>query len=350
MTLNQRLTDHQEYKELTLATLWLAIIPILFKDAYRAIMNAPTPSRSVFVVMGSDPLDTPIHDSHPSEVPQTYNHHPQHISELSALPRSPEEPLTPPDSDPFKKRSARNHTATTHHQTPSPPDPTPTTTEENRLNLIAEQQWDITTLTSQRALDRQSISRLEADRERMKDYQRQRDGHRSYVIKQWANGIEEIARKDRFLEEFQESEKVRFEKQVQDSYVREESLRLHVEELQRAVGRMEGVAQERAACEEVARVHMVDAEACLERLRVENGGLSELVAASSRRELESETSSRANGEVARIALAERHVAHVRNEELELIVGRLKGNARRFWGSAGSLLAALVMVAVLVESC
>lgn len=271
----------------------------------------------------------------------------RHISELSALPRSPKEPLTPPSSDSSERQCTSDRA---HH--PITPVNTGFNIQEAKDQLIAEQQWQIELLTSQRAIDRQSIARLEADRERREDYDQQRDQHRIWVTQQWANGIEKIARLDRCFEESMELEHSQAEKQIFDAHAREHSLRHRIEELLAETGRLRAVVQEHADREEEAQVQATKTRVCIGRLEVENAKLEDLVSEYSRMDAlyGLKLAEERRLEAARVASMNRAEAAGRTDQLELTVARLKDDARKFWGFAGSLLAVLAMLVVVKESC
>lgn len=282
---------------------------------------------------------TPSQDSYApyKQETKTLNHHSASI--FATLPTTPNQPLTPPDSDPFKRRSRQD---CLQSDIKTPPNTT-SIAEHGSAQVIVELQFQNELLTSQRAIDKQAISRLEAGRDAQEAYDQQRDGHRNRVIEAWSEGLIEISRLDRILEECKEFEKGRFEKQVQDSRVREEALSDRNEELRVEVVNMEKVVKEHAAGEEQALARMADAQSSLAQLREEKQAISEQWIQWARRDRESKEKSRVLMEA---AIAERDAVDARNKELRLIIADLEGFERRFWGVAASLLAVLVMIAVL----
>lgn len=305
-------------------------------------MSARTPGRTMFD-RSKETSAIVSNNNHYSDASYHREYIPHDIAELSALPRSPEEPLTPPDSDPFKKRHPSNHQATT-------PTKTNFVAQDAKSQLIAEQQWQIDLLTSQRLIDRQSITRLEADRERREDYDQQRDQHRLWVIQQWANGIEKMTRLERCFEESMECERLQAEKQIADAQACENILRERNDRLLVEVARLEGVVQKYVNCEEEVQLQALAAELCTIRLKVENESLGNKVEVALRKDRESKLGYYAAVEVAEAARVGRLEAEARIEKLELSVKGLKADARRVWGLAESVLAASVMLVVLKESC
>lgn len=152
--------------------------------------------------------------------------------------------------------------------------------------------------------------------------------------------MKNIAKLERRLEEFEESEHSRVEMHIQDSCARETLLQNENEELlvELSKRREESLAQ----AAEMGFRH--------EQLRVENAVLSTMPTESSRREQNSEYRSRTSDQVAKTSLAERDSAETRNIELKLTIARLRLETRTFWGSWTSLLAMAVIVIVLVETC
>lgn len=144
--------------------------------------------------------------------------------------------LTPPYSDPPRKSCTEDVPA---FQLSDPPK---FNAMEAYNQLVELQQREFVMLNSQRSIDRQSIARLEAQRDLLEDFQKQREKSRQNIINAWSKAIAEVFRLERRVEEV-ESDHVEFERHLQDLQLREHALHKRNEELQLTVMKLDGEAR-----------------------------------------------------------------------------------------------------------